>query len=70
MSNGITIEEAVQHRAVEKHVRDGTTEYLVVRPYGNSILFKNLVMSSKVRLQNTAIEDGGDRLRVHVSSRG
>lgn len=68
MTNGITIEEAKSHRAVEKYVETADMSYLVVRPYGNCVLFHNLARSSNVKMGNVAIEDG-DSLRVHVKDR-
>lgn len=69
MSNGITIEEAKSHRAVEKYVETADMSYLVVRPYGNCTLFHNLARSSKVKMGNVAIE-GERSLRVHVDELG
>lgn len=69
MSNGITLDEAKSHRAVEKYVEDGDSSYLVVRPYGNCVLFHNLAQSSNVKMGNVAIE-GERNLRVHVKPIG
>lgn len=69
MSNGITLAEAKEHRAVEAYVESGDSQYLVVRPYGNCVLFHNLARSSKVKMGNVAIE-GERSLRVHVEAIG
>lgn len=69
MSNGITLDEAKEHRAVEAYVESGDSRYLVVRPYGNCVLFHNLARSSNVKMGNVAIEDERN-LRVHVKPLG
>lgn len=72
MSNGITVEEAKSHRAVERYVGEDDLKFLVVRSYGNATLINNLARSSHVRLGNIAIHDADERpnLRVHVTPIG
>lgn len=72
MTNGVTIEDVGEQRGVEAVVHDAVNQspYLVVRPYGNSVLFNNLARSSHLRLQNVAIIRDGRYLKVNIKPIG